>query len=167
MEIVVNDTNIFIDLISVGLLEEFFKLPFQIHTIDLVLAEIEDETQIAAIKPFITQKKLYVKKYSYKEITELSLFHETCQGNVSIVDCAVMQFAEKNNYTLLTGDKCLRKNATCSGIVVKGILFVFDCFVDNKILSPNEAAKKLIQLHNTNIRLPHREVCERIERWKK
>ena len=32
MEIIVNDTNIFIDLHSCGLLDSFFKLPYKVHT---------------------------------------------------------------------------------------------------------------------------------------
>lgn len=40
MKILVNDTNIFIDLHSVGLLEEMCRLPYEIHTVDLVVAEI-------------------------------------------------------------------------------------------------------------------------------
>lgn len=33
-KIVVSDTNIFIDLISVNLLDGFFSLPWEIHTTD-------------------------------------------------------------------------------------------------------------------------------------
>lgn len=38
--ITVSDTNIFLDLISVNLLAEFFALPCKIHTNDFVLNEI-------------------------------------------------------------------------------------------------------------------------------
>lgn len=34
--IVVSDTNIFIDLIEVGLLDKFFSLPWEIHTTDMI-----------------------------------------------------------------------------------------------------------------------------------
>ena len=36
MEIVVNDTNIFIDLHSIRLLDQFFELPITGHTVDFV-----------------------------------------------------------------------------------------------------------------------------------
>ena len=32
--IVVSDTNVFIDLYSIGLLKEFFSLPWEVHTTD-------------------------------------------------------------------------------------------------------------------------------------
>ena len=43
--IVVNDTNIFIDLISVDLLDEFFSLPIDIHTTDFVVHELTEPLQ--------------------------------------------------------------------------------------------------------------------------
>lgn len=45
MDVVVNDTNIFIDLLSVELLEETFKLPIDFHTVDYVVSEIVDSYQ--------------------------------------------------------------------------------------------------------------------------
>ena len=44
--LVVNDTNIFIDLISVDLLDDFFNLPIGVHTTDLVLNELTDESPL-------------------------------------------------------------------------------------------------------------------------
>ena len=42
MQIVVNDTNLFIDLIHAELIDFFFQLPFEVHTTDFVVGEIED-----------------------------------------------------------------------------------------------------------------------------
>lgn len=47
--IVVNDTNVFIDLFSVGLLGVFFALPWEIHTTDFVMLELLREGQHAAV----------------------------------------------------------------------------------------------------------------------
>ncbi len=38
-KVVVSDTNIFIDLISVNLLDGFFGLPWEIHTTDMIMKE--------------------------------------------------------------------------------------------------------------------------------
>lgn len=53
MDIVVNDTNIFIDLYSVGLIDAFFNLPFEVHTVDFVVNEIEDEQQSLLVNQLI------------------------------------------------------------------------------------------------------------------
>lgn len=46
MEIVVNDTNIFIDLHSIGLLEQFFELPIKVHTVDFIVNELINSEQL-------------------------------------------------------------------------------------------------------------------------
>ena len=51
MKIVVNDTNILIDLAELGLLEEFSKLGFELHTIDLIVNELEKPAQKALRMP--------------------------------------------------------------------------------------------------------------------
>ena len=45
MEIIVSDTNIFIDLHSCGLLDSFFKLPYNVHTTDFVMSELLGRVQ--------------------------------------------------------------------------------------------------------------------------
>lgn len=45
MDIVVNDTNIFLDLISINLLEVSFRLPIKFHTVDYIINEITDVGQ--------------------------------------------------------------------------------------------------------------------------
>lgn len=166
MDVVVNDTNIFIDLFSIDLLNEFFALPLQIHTVDFVLAEIAEQDQIKVLQPFLGIGKLYVKKYSVEELQELVEFYNSCEGNVSISDCAVWQYAQTNHYRLLTGDKQLRKSAIEAGVSVSGILFVFDILIEFNIIPKSVAANKLEQLRLINKRLPKREIDERISHWR-
>jgi len=167
MDIVVNDTNIFIDLYSIDLLADFFELPFHIHTVDFVLSEITEQNQVEALAPFLSNGKLFVKKHSAPEVQQLYEFHLSCKGNVSIPDCAVWQYAQTNNYILLTSDRKLRNNAIATGVSVSGILFVFDKLIECNILSAKEAANKLENLARINNRLPKKEVSERILRWRK
>ena len=51
-KIVVSDTNIFIDLISVNLLDGFFSLPWEIHTTDMIMKELKDSNQKAVVDAF-------------------------------------------------------------------------------------------------------------------
>ncbi len=55
-QIVVNDTNVFIDLHAVGLLEEFFHLPWEVHTTDFVLLELKREDQRDAVLCFLGKR---------------------------------------------------------------------------------------------------------------
>lgn len=89
MEIVVNDTNIFIDLYSIGLLEEFFELPITVHTVDFVINELKEPEQLKAINEFIKNGKLKVQNFDTKELIDIIDLQSRAGGNVSITDCAV------------------------------------------------------------------------------
>ncbi len=43
MIILVNDTNIFIDLLEIDLLESFFQLQYEFHVTDLAAAECKKD----------------------------------------------------------------------------------------------------------------------------
>lgn len=53
MEIVINDTNILIDLYNAGLLQYCKKLNLDFRTLDLVVNEIEDSEQYTAVKSIL------------------------------------------------------------------------------------------------------------------
>ena len=58
-KIVVNDTNVFIDLLDVGLLDKFFLLPWEIHTTDFVMLELLREGQKEAVEAYKVAYDLY------------------------------------------------------------------------------------------------------------
>ena len=61
MEIIaVSDTNIFIDLIEIGLLDEFFALPWETHTTDMIIHELKVIEQKKRVKDYQTRGILRV-----------------------------------------------------------------------------------------------------------
>jgi hypothetical protein len=70
MTIAVNDANIFIDLLEIDLIEEFFELNLDLHTTNLVLNEL-DHAQQQTIRNHITKKRLTIKVLSDVELNEL------------------------------------------------------------------------------------------------
>ena len=164
-KIVVSDTNIFIDLVKLGLLGDFFSLPWDIHTTDFVINELEVAEQKADVTAFIKRKKLTVGKLDSEEVGLIVERSDETGGKISITDFSVCYYAQKNGYTLLTGDMNLRKVATKENISVHGILFLFDELVKHAILPPELAADTLIKLKGVNTRLPLEEVDSRIKKW--
>ena len=71
--IVVNDTNIFIDLFNVGLLDEFFSLPWEVHTTDFVMLELLREGQQATVSKYKDTGQLYIPTL---EPMEFSPWHQ-------------------------------------------------------------------------------------------
>ena len=123
--IVVSDTNIFIDLCSIGLPDIFFDLPLQIHTTDFVINELSHPKypeQKEIVLRFHNSKKLRIKRFSRDEVMEVVAFRSKCDNNLSITDCSVWLYAKENNYRLITVDNKLRKSAIASGTTVVGVL---------------------------------------------
>ena len=84
---------------------------------------------------------------------------------MSITDCSVWLYAQKNHYRLLTGDNKLRRSAVKSGTIVSGILYIFDQLVEQHIITPQIAYDKLNLLRTINQRLPDKDISERLKRW--
>lgn len=166
MKILVNDTNIFIDLHSVGLLEEMCRLPYEIHTVDFVVAEIADADQRRIFDELVARGEISVDGFTADEVIEIVEEHSSVSGNLSIPDCSVCYFARKHNVPMLTGDRRLRRYAEEQSIEVHGILFIFDELVRHNIISTSMAADRLEELFAINARLPKAEIRERINRWK-
>lgn len=167
MDIIVNDTNIFIDLFTSGLLDEFHCLPIEVHTVDFVINELTDDEQRKAVEFFVNCNHLKVHNLSGEEILDVANFQASLTGSLSFTDCAVCHYAKKNDYTLLTGDAQLRKQAIKSNVKVKGIIYVFDILVEHQVITPQLAAERISLLYKINQRLPKKEIEERITRWSK
>ncbi|MCK4922957.1 MAG: hypothetical protein KAS71_18040 [Bacteroidales bacterium] len=60
MKLIITDTNIFFDIISIEALPEFFSLDFEICTTEFVIKEIIQSDQNEAINVFIRAKKINV-----------------------------------------------------------------------------------------------------------
>ena len=165
MEFVVNDTNIFFDLIYADLLDEFFQLEITVYTTDLILSEIEEPEQADLIQNFVTDGRLRIEKLSFEALTNLIAMQESHRG-LSIEDCSVWYISKQNNFTLLSGDGLLRRTASRDGVNVKGLLYILDKLVETDIIEPNTAADKLEQLLEKGTRLPQNECDSRLHEWR-
>ncbi|MBD5356573.1 MAG: PIN domain-containing protein [Bacteroides sp.] len=165
MEIIVNDTNIFIDLHSIGLLSALCDLPYDVHTVDFVVNEIKDQAQAESLAALVGEGKIKVESFNMDELSEIIEEHSTVSGNLSVPDCSVCYYARKHFATLLTGDRQLRKYAEGNNVTVRGVLFIFDELVAQNIIDAETAVQKLRELTNINVRLPKSEIEKRIKNW--
>ena len=166
-QIVVNDTNIFIDLHDVGLLDEFFRLPWEVHTTDFVILELQHEKQKSAVTRFKDEGLLHVVEFEFEEIVEINRQKQQYSNktNVSLTDCSVWYYAKQNGCILLSGDRKLRNSVMSDGVDVKGILYVFDMLVETETITLETASKKLTLLKAINPRLPENEIKKRLKQW--
>ena len=165
-KLVVSDTNIFIDLISMGFIGDFFLLSFDICTVDFIIRELKKAGQNGIVQGYEARKKLTIQTFSAKEIFEINALKEAAGNKVSIQDCSIWYCAKKTGAAILTGDKALTTKARGDGIEVHGLLYVLDQLVIQKIVPPALASEKLSALTKDNKRLPEKLVNELIARWK-
>lgn len=167
MDVIVNDTNIFIDLHSVGLLGAMCKLPYEIHTLDIVVAELTDPAQRTEVENYIGRNEIKVHTLTSSDIVTVAVEHSSAPGNLSFQDIAVCHYARTGAYKLLTGDRQLRNYAEKQRVEVHGIIFLIDEMVAENIIAPQMGAAKLKELQAVNVRLPKSEIAVRIEKWEK
>lgn len=165
--VVISDTNIFIDLLNVNLIEEFFQLPWEVHTTEPILLELTREGQKTIVELYRLRNQLHVDLFTAKETLEIvQLKNKLSQvSNLSIQDCSVWYSAQKLGGILLTGDGQLRKNAKKHGVDVRGILYVLDKLVETGIIDAKVASVKINNLYMSNSRLPKEEKQKRLDLW--
>lgn len=166
MDIVVSDTNIFIDLIAIGLLESSCELSIRIHTVDYVINEITDDSQKAIINKLVNDGKIIVKRFDSEEFLRIIGIYLSRSNNVSVTDCSVWYYAKQNSFRLLTGDNKLKNSAIADGVQVSGILYLTDMLVEQRIVNEMDMADKLEELLTINSRLPKRIIDERIAKYR-
>ena len=168
MEIVVNDTNILIDLYNSGLLPYCKRLNLEFRTLDVVMNEIEVPDQQKAIQSIIDDGTLTVFHLSGAQIGTVLQKVAEYQGvcNLSVADISVMVYAIENTCRLLTGDKKLKEKATLENVKVSGILFLTDMLMKDTSISNTEMITALEKLLSSNNRLPKKIIKERINTLK-
>ena len=162
-KLIISDTNIWLDLISVNLLDAFFSLPCSFATTSFVMSEIIQPEQKKMLQLFIASHKLKVVTFELDELEKINAI--TNNTKISIPDRSVWYYAKNTRGRLLTGDAELRQAAEKDTVKVSGILYVFDSLVEYGILEKTMATKSLEKLMGINLRLPRTECQKRISAW--
>ena len=92
-KIVVNDTNILIDLSSVKLLDAFFELDFDMRTLEVLMNEVLDKKAREDVLKFIERKKLRVVELTDEQSNIAFSMLKNRKRNESFEDCAAWLYA--------------------------------------------------------------------------
>lgn len=168
-KIIVNDANIFIDLLSVGLLEAFFALAYfgyEIWTTSFVCSEVRRGSNKFLLEKFEKKDLLHIARFNPEELHEIVELMQSSTNNTTIGDASVWYYAKRTGGLLLTGDRKLRNISEKDGIQVSGIIYVWEQMLACNIVSAEEAADNLEALMDENQRLP-KQICEqKINAWR-
>ena len=169
MKIIVEDTNIIIDLFTTGLLSFCHELKLEFHTTRYVVAEILESRQSAVLIGMINNGQLLIDDFVGEEYERLLKFIDECNGvnNLSEADCSVLLLAKRHECRLLTSDQKLKRRAEEHGINVNGLLWLTDLLVEEHIVTEETMVKHLNRYLETNPRAPENEVVKRIDFYNK
>ena len=92
--VAVQDANVLIDFYHIRLLAEVFALPIEMHTSDLVLAELHNADQVEALGRLESEGHLIVHSFSASVLAEVVAMRAS-NGRLSLQDCSVWYLAEK------------------------------------------------------------------------
>lgn len=161
MKVLINDANILIDIVKLGIEEAFLSLHFDLYTTDFVFAELADEQQ----KRITSEKLKVIVTETPEDFSGIVALHSSNKG-VSFEDCSVWYYAGKMAGTMITGDATLRKKVEQSGLEVKGIIFIVEEIKKQEKLSVADCIARFEELKLLNKRLPFVEIDKRIQKWK-
>lgn len=165
MKLLITDTNVFFDIMSIEVLPDFFRLDFEICTTDFVINEIIEIEQTVQIQNFIRSKQLTVFKLTSDEIEEVVNL-KTKRNLRRITDKSVLWKALQLKCRLLTGDKNLRNEAEEHGLEVNGSIWVLKMLINAKIITSAKGVELLERLKQVNKSLPTDEIDKLIKKVK-
>ena len=148
MRIAVTDACIFIDLIELEIIADFFKLDIEVHTSIDVLGELFP-SQKQILMAYHATDKLMIHNLESDDLEQID--HLNLPLGLSREDQTVIYIASTmNSAIILSSDGLVRKVAKRMSIEYHGLFWVFDQLVQNRHLSKNRAISKLEQLTKSN-----------------
>lgn len=168
MDVIVEDTNILIDLFNTGLIRYCQLMGIEFHTTGYVINEIEDHEQRTFIIGYIINGLLKVDSFEGDDYVLLVNTKQSFEGqnNLSDADCSVMLLAERLHCRLLTADQKLVRQARERGLEVNGFLWLTDKMVEMGIVEPAMMAECLLRYKDTNPRVKEPETTDRINQYR-
>lgn len=164
MRLVVTDTNVFIDLMSVDSLEAFFALGLEVHTTGFVTNELNKE-QAALLLTHIGGGRLLIDRFTDEEIREIDAM--TTRNQLHFTDRSVIRLAEKLTAMVLSGDGRLWKECQARRLEVHGNIWVVEQLWVKRLVQPLSCIQRLEDLKRINSRLPKEKIDALIERIRK
>lgn len=162
MRIAITDANIFIDLSKLQLLQHLFGINLEIITTREVYNELH-EWQQELLNAYQQTGKLQIHSFTTEEWEEVKELAP--QRNLTQQDITVAYLAHKKEAIVLSGDNPLRKYCEKQHLEVRGILWIFDQFLEHQLINHTHALECLNKLMSFNARLPHAECEHRRKEW--
>ena len=127
--VIINDTNIWIDLKLTNIIEKVFLLPYELAVPDILyndeLKDMDGE--------LLEANGIKIIEMTNDEVVETAE-RSGMTNRVSFNDLTTLVVAKSRGYILVTGDGNLRKIAKSENVELRGTIWLIDEMVSNNIL---------------------------------
>lgn len=120
--LILADTNIFIDLNNTHIVEEFFQYFTDVYAEEYCF--ISEMLRPEDLKDTLLNHGLKIIKATTEELM-LAASTKEAVPRLSMQDCIAYAVTKSRGWTLVTGDKRLRKHAVANGVEVNGLIWIF------------------------------------------
>lgn len=156
MKLIVSDANIFIDMESGGLLEEMFRLAFDIAVPDVIyMEELKDHHPEL---PGLGLRILTLREEAVGEVEVLAQRYRKPGRN----DLFALALAMQESCHLLTGDRDLKAAAIAENVHVHGTLWLMEQMQKELEIEVNKIALAYERMRRIGRRLPWEAVEEQL-----
>ena len=162
MKLAVVDANIFIDLIKLQMMALLFQIELEIYTSQEIIDQLKT-VQFLILNEFIELGQLKVHLLTEIELIEVADL--VAPRALELADKTVVWLSLQINAIVISGDNPLRRFCETKKLEVRGIPWLFERFIDKKLITQNLSAEKMLHLIQFNGRLPREECERRIRVW--
>ena len=155
--LMISDANILIDLEEGELIEQLFKLPFNLYCPDTLFYEELEEQHYSLLD-------LGLQLMELDDITVLEASRLILQySKVSNNDCFALALAKSKNCPLLSGDQALRTAADAEAVEVYGTIWIVERLIQRKIIDIHQAETAFNRMKDSKRRLPWKVFAETLD----
>jgi len=148
LQILISDSNIFIDMEVANLTSQMFALPYSFATPDILYYEELEEEHPNLLDAGL--KVLLLSSETIKYTESIVLKYPKAGKN----DLFALALAKQESCPLLTGDGALRKAGKKEEIQIFGTIWIMDELIKHDIITKDEAMEAYDIMKNNKRRLP-------------
>lgn len=161
--IALSDANILIDLLKTELIHFLFEIGIPIHTTESTFEQLTSKQQ-AQISKYITGPHI-ITSFSAEELIEIAELNFPSVLEQS--DRTLFYYAQKNNAILIVGDNKFHSYCLSQSFKAEDIFWIFDTFIERKLIDKATAAASLKKLISINPRIQKQKSQMKINEWLK
>jgi len=156
LQLLISDSNIFIDMEVSNLIKKMFELPYQFAVPDILYEEELKEDHENLLDYGLIMKMVSEESILYLE-NSLSQY-----SKIGFYDKLALAVAKQESCPLVTGDGALRIAGKDEAIVVLGTVWLMDELIIHSLISMEEAREAYALMKDNGRRLPWKMIEDKL-----